>query len=1000
MEKLFGLPIDTLLTWLLATLLIGFAVLAFFALRNRVLFRLGIRNIARRPAQTALIVLGLMLATLLVSAALVTGDTMNYSIKKSVVEGLGQTDIVIRPKTPKGSSFSANATAGNNYLTPKIFSRIDKALAGSDLIDGLTPVLREHAPAASAKSRRNLPGLEIAGLKDTYAKEFGALKTASGSKLSIAKLKPGQAYINKEAAEKLEAKKGSKVELFINTGLREMRISGVFEEGGEPSNGPLMVTRLADAQEMFAAKNRFNEILISGQGDDLAGADHTKAIQKKIKPILDTHRFEISPVKKAGLSEAKDVANIFTGIFLVFGQFSMVAGVMLIFLIFVMLAAERKVELGVMRALGGQRFDLLKIFMFEGTLYAILSAFVGSLLGIAVGWGIVKVMAKAFGSENLELWFHFDIKSIIIAYAIGVVSTFIIVIFSAWRAGRINIVRAVRDLPEPIKTGRGWKSFALLFVMFLFAILVTRSGYSSEQQGVFTLGLSMLVITIPLLARWLRLPDRAAYTIAGLSLLILWLMPEDLFSKIVPGYADFSGGIELFFISGVAIITGAVWTVMYNSDIIMSVVTTVFSRMKGLPPMLRIAVNYPMKNRIRTGLALAMVALVIFTMVFMSVLLDSMSSIYDDTDKLSGGYEIQANTGYANPVKSVKDTLAGQKSIRYKDLKAVGSFSMAPIAIRQADAKKKSWTDYSVTGIDSGYADSVNYKFRSISPEYKSAREVWKAVAENPDLAVVHSNLVPTKVNFNVGESVPPFQMSGFYRETKKTPKVFVEVKNALTGKTRKLRVIGVIDDMSIYVFGAVLTSQKTIDSIMGTPVPATTYWFKLKSGKNVKDSARALAKAFYKNGMETKLSETEIGNSMQASKMMNRLIQGFMGLGLIVGIAALGVIAARSVVERRRQIGMLRAIGFRRGMVQNTFILESSFIALMGIGIGASMALILSRNVVTFMAKEQPGMVLRFPWIEVIGIAALAYAASLLTTYLPARQASKVYPAEALRYE
>jgi putative ABC transport system permease protein len=43
------------------------------------------------------------------------------------------------------------------------------------------------------------------------------------------------------------------------------------------------------------------------------------------------------------------------------------------------------------------------------------------------------------------------------------------------------------------------------------------------------------------------------------------------------------------------------------------------------------------------------------------------------------------------------------------------------------------------------------------------------------------------------------------------------------------------------------------------------------------------------------------------------------MALGLIVGVAALGVISARSVVERRQQIGVLRAVGFRRGMVQAT---------------------------------------------------------------------------------
>jgi hypothetical protein len=43
-------------------------------------------------------------------------------------------------------------------------------------------------------------------------------------------------------------------------------------------------------------------------------------------------------------------------------------------------------------------------------------------------------------------------------------------------------------------------------------------------------------------------------------------------------------------------------------------------------------------------------------------------------------------------------------------------------------------------------------------------------------------------------------------------------------------------------------------------------------------------------------------------------------------------VITARSVVERRQQIGVLRAIGFRRRMVQWSFLVESSFIALTSI--------------------------------------------------------------------
>jgi putative ABC transport system permease protein len=124
------------------------------------------------------------------------------------------------------------------------------------------------------------------------------------------------------------------------------------------------------------------------------------------------------------------------------------------------------------------------------------------------------------------------------------------------------------------------------------------------------------------------------------------------------------------------------------------------------------------------------------------------------------------------------------------------------------------------------------------------------------------------------------------------------------------------------------------------------------------------------------------------------------MALGLVVGIAALGVIATRSVVERRQQIGMLRALGFQRRMVRNSFLLESSFVAVLGTLIGAVLGLSLAYQLVNYFIKTAPGLHFVIPWVELVLIVVGAYAASLLTTYLPARQASQVFPAEALRYE
>ena len=125
------------------------------------------------------------------------------------------------------------------------------------------------------------------------------------------------------------------------------------------------------------------------------------------------------------------------------------------------------------------------------------------------------------------------------------------------------------------------------------------------------------------------------------------------------------------------------------------------------------------------------------------------------------------------------------------------------------------------------------------------------------------------------------------------------------------------------------------------------------------------------------------------------------MGLGLVVGIAALGVIAFRAVVERRQQIGMLRAIGYQRSMVALSFLFESGFVALSGIAMGLIMGVSFSWVLWTFgEVDDQAGGAFSVPWLQLGVICGIALVASLLMTYFPARAASHVPVAEALRYE
>jgi putative ABC transport system permease protein len=107
-------------------------------------------------------------------------------------------------------------------------------------------------------------------------------------------------------------------------------------------------------------------------------------------------------------------------------------------------------------------------------------------------------------------------------------------------------------------------------------------------------------------------------------------------------------------------------------------------------------------------------------------------------------------------------------------------------------------------------------------------------------------------------------------------------------------------------------------------------------------------------------------------------------------------------VVERRHEIGVMRAIGFERERVQISFLIESCMVAVMGMVFGTAMAIVIAFNIIRD-AKSDPaweGMSYSVPWLALGAIFAIVLVAALITTYLPARQASKVYPAEALRYE
>jgi putative ABC transport system permease protein len=228
---------------------------------------------------------------------------------------------------------------------------------------------------------------------------------------------------------------------------------------------------------------------------------------------------------------------------------------------------------------------------------------------------------------------------------------------------------------------------------------------------------------------------------------------------------------------------------------------------------------------------------------------------------------------------------------------------------------------------------------------------------------------------------------------------VVLEVRDPNSEATFEVTVIGVLEQSAITGYG-LITSQETLEKKLAFELPAPTYYICLAENVDPETASVALESAFLKNGLESVNLIQELRDSMAIQLVFQQLMLGFLTVGLVVGVAALGVISTRAVVERRQQIGMLRALGFQRMMVSWVFLVESSFISILGIGLGVGLALIPASQLIADMAVDIPGLSFQVPWKEIVVVSGLAYGMTLLTTWLPAVQASQVRPAEALRYE
>ncbi len=125
----------------------------------------------RRPVQSTLVVVGLKLSTLIISAALGTGDTIDHSVTSDGYYNLGSGDeLVVASQDAKAT---ADLTAEGTFDAAAL-TDVESALAGDTNVDGLLPLLDARASIVNAAKQLAEPGIILSGMTPRASRHSAA----------------------------------------------------------------------------------------------------------------------------------------------------------------------------------------------------------------------------------------------------------------------------------------------------------------------------------------------------------------------------------------------------------------------------------------------------------------------------------------------------------------------------------------------------------------------------------------------------------------------------------------------------------------------------------------------------------------------------------------------------------------------------------------------------------------------------------------------------------
>jgi putative ABC transport system permease protein len=461
-----------------------------------------LRRIGEHRLRSAMTVIGIALGV----AVLVAVVTVNQAIVGSFGATLERISGKVHLEVKGGDTGldealqdKVRAVAGVRFATPVVERTLDLADKPGEILAILGINFTEDPKALQA-------------LYDLDASELRAKKEGAGVKQEfdedpLAMLDvPRQIVVTQAFAQKHGVAMGGTVDLMTKDGRQPFTIFGVVEAKGpmKAFGGSLAIMDYMDAQEVFGLGRRVDrlDVAIDRPAEPGRIEQVETALQQALGGKFDVERPSRRQQRQEHLLRSFKLAlTIGAGIALIVGMF-------LIYHTLSISVAQRRSEIGILRATGAVRGQIVRLFTLEGAVFGL----VGALLGLGFGAILARVMLNQSAASISEIYvrvhvYDARVPSWVMAagVVVGVTCSALAALVPAWRASRLSPVETIRTLAQHLHPAPGLGFTAREYAGLGCFALAPLATLPPPIDGFPFFGLTslfLIVLGTTLLARW------------------------------------------------------------------------------------------------------------------------------------------------------------------------------------------------------------------------------------------------------------------------------------------------------------------------------------------------------------------------------------------------------------------------------------------------------------------------------------------------------------------